>query len=367
MSEMAGMKAQVAKQALVRFLADSQLVPGDKLPSQNELRLKLKVGTTTIASAINSLAEDGVLEIRDKVGVFVKDIGLDGHSGRNIAILVNISNSIYVHILVSQLQKELQAQNCHNIVFSCPGDKDSKKLKNYPGLLRNIRQNHISGMLITCVLLDNEYEYLDSTGIKYVSTINLPHGRNNCYYDSASFLKAAFKSIVEQGAKRPAVISRGYELCTSSSSAFSRLLKQLNPELDPDKYRLLTHSFSHSRQIVEELLRQSDDERPDALIFNGDVVFQGISGWLYRLQADKQKKYLPKSAVVLNKQNPVMPALEDLTVFELDIYELAAKSVNVLLEAVRNDSKITSHKVHAKRVSLEKYFENSIAPEIIED
>jgi DNA-binding LacI/PurR family transcriptional regulator len=364
---MAGTKTEMVKQALVRYIADSRMCPGTKLPSQNELRQKLKVGSATVTSAINALAEDNVLEIRDKVGAFIKDTGLDGHTGRNVAILINISNSIYNHIMVSRLQKDLQDENCHNIIFSCPGDKDSKSLKNFPGLLRNLKQKHISALLITCKLLDSEYTFLDRVGIRYVSTIDLPVRRGNCHIDYARYINESFSCLTEQGALRPAIVSRGYEINPLFAGLFSERLTKLQPELDYRDFYIMTHSFTDSKRAVEELLQRKSDERPDALIFTGDVAMQGISVWLHRLQSGVKDKYLPMSTAILNKQNPIMPVLEDLTIFELDIYEQAKVAVEVLLNGIRKKSKISSHMIPARKVSMEEYLANSIAPETIEE
>lgn len=229
---MAGMKTEMVKQALVRFIADSRMRPGDKLPSQNNLRLKLNVGSATISTAINALAEDNVLEIRDKVGAFIKKTGLDGHTGRNIAILVNVANSIYNHIMVSQLQKYLQNENCHNIVLSCPADKDSKKLKNYPGLFRNLRQKNISGIIVTCELLDSEFEFLDRENMKFISMLKAPKPYSSCYIDFAKYVDDAFKYLLAKGARRPAIISRGYKVNPVITEPYINHLRELDSKLD---------------------------------------------------------------------------------------------------------------------------------------
>ena len=66
-------KTERAKQLLVRYIRDRQLKNGDKLPPQNELRRIFRYGAATICSAVNALRDDGVLEVRDKVGVFVNN------------------------------------------------------------------------------------------------------------------------------------------------------------------------------------------------------------------------------------------------------------------------------------------------------
>ena len=68
---MAGVKTGLVKQALVRYIRERELRRGDRLPPQGTLRKSLGFGTATIAAAIHELKEDQVLEVRDKIGVFV--------------------------------------------------------------------------------------------------------------------------------------------------------------------------------------------------------------------------------------------------------------------------------------------------------
>lgn len=364
---MAGMKAEMVKQALVRYIADSRLRPGDKLPSQTDLRLSLNVGSATISTAINALAEDNVLEIRDKVGAFIKKTGLDGHTGRNIAILINVANSTYNHILVNQLQQYLQNNNCHNYVFTCPADKDSKKLKNYPGLFRHLRQNNISGIIITCMLLDTEYAFLDREKIEFVSMLKANAPYSSCFIDFSRYIDDAFKYLAPMNISRPAVAARSYQENILISKPFIKHLKKINPGLDYRDYYLKTYSFDDSRSIVEELLSRPADKRPDALIFTGDVAMQSIVAWLVRLQKGIKDKYLPIAVALLNKQNPMMPILENIGIFELDICEQTKVAVESLLTGIRTQRPVKSHAITAKLVSLEEYCENSIAPDDIED
>ena len=362
---MAGVKTEMIKQAIVRHIADNRLKRGDRLPSQNDFRHNFKVGATTIGSALKELADDNVLEMRDKVGVFVKEGGLDGHTGRTVAILVNISNSIYTHIMVSRLQEYLQGENCRNLVFTCPGDKCSQRLKNYPGLLRSIRQQEITGMLITCEIFEEEYRFLDQTGIEYLSTLINRNGFNSCPIDGERFINEALAYLVARGARRPAVFSLGVDPQGVFPKSFIQAFSRHCPSVDYRQLYFTGSGFEHSRLIVEKLLAQAPAERPDAFIFTGDLIMQGISVWLYRLQEGMTDKYLPPAAAMLNKQNPIFPLFNDLAIFELDINEQARIAVNALMEGIRNDSPILSLPFAARLVTQEKYFENSMIPETV--
>ena len=101
-------KTEQAKSLLVRYIRDQQMKRGDRLPPQDFLRKTFKFGTATISAAINELKDDGVLEVRDKVGVFVIDPNADGHAGRTIGITMrHAENSLYYSCILTALQMRL--------------------------------------------------------------------------------------------------------------------------------------------------------------------------------------------------------------------------------------------------------------------
>ena len=71
MNECGGSKTQELKRLLQKYILEKHLRYGDKLPSQQELRSRLGISGTTVIRAINALASEGMLEIRNKQGVFL--------------------------------------------------------------------------------------------------------------------------------------------------------------------------------------------------------------------------------------------------------------------------------------------------------
>jgi DNA-binding FadR family transcriptional regulator len=58
---------------LVNLILDSGLRPGDKLPSERELMVRLGVGRSSLREAIRTLGALGVVEVRVGSGMFVSD------------------------------------------------------------------------------------------------------------------------------------------------------------------------------------------------------------------------------------------------------------------------------------------------------
>lgn len=78
MPEMAGLDegtplfAQVAER-LAAEIADGGLGEGERVPSTNELAAFYRINPATAAKGINVLADDGLLEKRRGIGMFVTD------------------------------------------------------------------------------------------------------------------------------------------------------------------------------------------------------------------------------------------------------------------------------------------------------
>ncbi len=77
-----GKKTEKARNALISLIRDRKLQPGDKLPNQKELIQCLGLSATTVIRAVNALKGSGYLDVRNKVGVFLRKAELDSLIGR---------------------------------------------------------------------------------------------------------------------------------------------------------------------------------------------------------------------------------------------------------------------------------------------
>ena len=93
-------KVEFARDAIVTWIHDRNLAPGDRLPPYSQLREELGLGSQTIAAAVGSLCEVDVLEVRDKVGIFVKNPEGGHLAGRTVAVAVRrLVGSSYLIII----------------------------------------------------------------------------------------------------------------------------------------------------------------------------------------------------------------------------------------------------------------------------
>jgi GntR family transcriptional regulator, transcriptional repressor for pyruvate dehydrogenase complex len=80
MQDLQRKKASTATEAaeqIQKIIIDTDLQPGDRLPSQSELAERLGAGTRSIREAIKILEARGMLETHQGKGVFVKNNSLD--------------------------------------------------------------------------------------------------------------------------------------------------------------------------------------------------------------------------------------------------------------------------------------------------
>jgi GntR family transcriptional repressor for pyruvate dehydrogenase complex len=57
------------------LIREGSLKPGDKLPAERDLAKKLEVGRSSLREAINSLALMGLVEVRQRKGIYVRSVG----------------------------------------------------------------------------------------------------------------------------------------------------------------------------------------------------------------------------------------------------------------------------------------------------
>ena len=114
-----GTKTGKARNALISLIRDRKLEPGDKLPNQKELVSMLGLSATTVMRAINSLKDYGYLDVRNKVGVFLRKAEWDSLAGRTIGLtsLYLEGNSPFYCYLILAIQSRLLSAGCKTVSF----------------------------------------------------------------------------------------------------------------------------------------------------------------------------------------------------------------------------------------------------------
>lgn len=79
---------QVMEQIRLQITA-GQLRPGDQLESVSSLSARLKVNPMTISKAFGYLVEEGVVERRKGVGIFVAEVDAEAAESRRLKVLTD--------------------------------------------------------------------------------------------------------------------------------------------------------------------------------------------------------------------------------------------------------------------------------------
>src|SRR5687767_6233700 len=65
-----------------------EIASGGKVPSTREIAKRLHISPTTALSLFKKLEDEGILELRERSGAFLKGIGLERHRNpRDVALL----------------------------------------------------------------------------------------------------------------------------------------------------------------------------------------------------------------------------------------------------------------------------------------
>ncbi len=328
-----GNQTELVKRSLVSYIYDAKLNPGSRLPPQAELRRRLGVGNATISRAIDELRRDGVLEVRDKVGVFLIDPAADGHMGRTVAVLaLRARDSVFIGMLTLFLQLELMRRGCRMNLYCLQTNerKTAGNLADYPDLRRNVESGDIQGVIHFDDLANDLEHFLSEHRLPTLKLggVNIPR-RSGVYFDFGDILRRAMARLWAEGVERPALLE---------SAALERFLA--------DDYRRLLGRFrdappsrvysgydqNDGRKLAREFAALPRDERPDGIVIVDDIVGGGFSSELALLLPPEE---LPLAAIMRNPQLNITFAFPRRLYYNIDIEEYAVISV----ERMMNDLK----------------------------
>ena len=324
---MAGVKTGLVKQALVRYIRERELRRGDRLPPQGTLRKSLGFGTATIAAAIHELKEDQVLEVRDKIGVFVVNPEADGHTGRVIGLAVNaLEVSAFRSCLSNLLLIQLAERGWQVRPFFCMNPDLSGKLDlaSFPGLRRTVERGGIEALISLGDFSDESMRYFQSKQLPTLFIGSLERSGERVYIDMESYMHEALAKLKERGCRRPAaLISKGLEPLRK------RFFTDLNgfPQTEHPEMLFLSGNFvPDGAEAARRLLAEVPELRPDGVVIFDDTLASSFTAELYRSGSG----YRPRLAILRNLQNPMDFATVDPVIFTVDLNELDAAAARLL-------------------------------------
>ncbi len=326
---MAGARTELAKQTMVRYIREGGLKSGDRLPAQEELRKELGFGSATIAAALHELRADRVLEVRDKIGVFVVNPDADGHAGREIGLAINaLEVSAFRSSLANLIQIRLAERGWRAIPFFCmaPTLTGKLELSAFPGLRRTIDQKGIEALVTLGDFSESSLKFFRAKKLPVVFVGSLETDSARVVIDMPGFLHSAMAELCRKGCRRPGIL----------------ISEALKPRLAPEfaaaggaPELLFTGNYvPDGAAAARQIQGLPETARPDGMVIFDDTLASSFVAELYRQRTEKR----PRLAILRNRQNPMDFADDNPLFFEVDLNELADMTAKLLQQEFNGDS-----------------------------
>ena len=322
-------KTERAKQLLIRYIRDRQLKNGAKLPPQNELRRVFHYGATTIGTAIKALRDDGVLEVRDKVGVFVIDPDAGGHAGRVVGVtMLHGENNFYYSCLLTSLQMHLVENGCTVRLFRSSRKENNGQIlfeiDDFPGLRRCVENEEIQGLIHLDDFSHAAIEFIREKKLPLVF-VGSPGGiaENGVFFDYEKIISEACAMLKRSRALRPALFCR---------ATIRREVEHVFHENFGDTGRILSYeTFSDEQRVIGEILAMPESERPDWLICLEDFFALALVCALARRLIPEK---MPGAFVMFDRAAQLRYPLSRIICCDNDLHRFAALGVELLMKAM---------------------------------
>ena len=320
-------RVERARNALITYIHDNGLVCGDRLPAYAQLRSEFGFGSQTIAAAVDSLCSLGVLEVRDKVGLFVADPHAGNLTGRTVAVVVrNLSGSAYAATLAGFIQKLLNEKNCRCLTFfqtTDPEESPFPGLAEFPGLEQAVFEHRCDGIISLCQFSQSSMELLERSGIPCCFTGDDDHEAMplGVVIEVKRFIQDAVKALTNAGC------SSIIQLCASKEQLTLR-----GNELPA----MVGSSYSGGAEIAARLLEMPPEKRPDGIISDDDTIVSGLLSGLFKGQFP-DVTYLPQIATIIHRELGEIYPSDKMILFEQEIEKYAQMSVSLLLDVLKGN------------------------------
>ena len=332
-------KAEQAKSLLVRYIRDQKMERGDRLPPQNFLRKTFQFGTATISAAINELKNDGVLEVRDKGGVFVIDPNADGHTGRTIGITMrHAENNLYYCCILTALQMQLVKESCLIRLFRCQKKTERTsiffQINDFPGLRRSIENQEIQGLIHLDDFTLSSLNFIRHKKLPLVFVGNLGGiAPNGVFYDQERTICEIGVRLQRENPQRPALVCQ--------PSLFKCVQNHFYEAFGNDKKIYKGSRVQEAEKIAEEILCMPDKKRHDWIIYMDDIMALAITS---KLAISLPPEKLPRAVIIRNLQFQMRYPVRNPIFFDNNLNEFATIGVSLLMNAMK-DGKLDAGKV----------------------
>jgi DNA-binding LacI/PurR family transcriptional regulator len=328
-----GLRTEQAKRMLVRYVWDLNLKTGDRVPSYQSLRSQLGLGDGTIARAVASLKEDGVLTTRNRTGTYVADPHAAGHYGRVVGLLAlrpgGKEVGPFYSFLLHDLQSYFHSHGCRSEIFyRKPTTKDAVGLDYFHGLERSITNGLLDALVLTANVDQQSWQQLEKIKMHPCFVGALTHTPRGVFIDMVGAMRSMVLNLIDRGCRRPGLIGGSGDLHDLIWPQFCDILKDVGGA-DPNRlFFTIRNGIEGGRQSAAQILACNTPDRPDGIAILDDVTAMAFTSCLAR----EKSEYSPRFAVMTNKQIPLEYPFKDITFFEFDTSELVKRTGKLTMQ-----------------------------------
>ena len=319
-------KVEFARDVIVTWIHDRGLKVGDRLPSYSQLRAEFGLGSQTIAAALGSLCEQGMLEVRDKVGIFVKN-PTGGHlAGRTVAVAVRrLVGSSYAALLAGFIQKLLSEYNCRCLTFYQVSDPElvpRPDLSEFPGLEQAAAEHRFDGIITLCPFSEVALRRLNNCGMKccFIGDDDhnvMPYG---VLIEARKFISMAKDELESRGCRRVVQFF--------ASPAQEELRRNLLPGE-------VGCSYDGGAAIARKFMSLPPANRPDGIVSDDDTIVSGFLAELISSQTDSPASYLPLIATIIHEEIGERYPSNRMLIYAQNMETYARMAVDLLLRLLQ--------------------------------
>ena len=319
-------KVEFARDAIVTWIHDRKLGIGDRLPPYSKLRAEFGLGSQTIAAAVGTLCELGVLEVRDKVGIFVKNPSGGHLAGRTVAVAVRrLAGSSYAAMLAGFIQKLLSERNCRCLTFYQVADSEPAPrpdLNEFPGLEQAAAEHRFDGLISLCPFSDQAFRRLGACGVQCCFIGDNDHNvaSYGVLIDVHDFIVTAARELAARG-------------CRRIVQFFA------DPEQEARRSRLLPgeigRSYDGGAAIARRFLALPETERPDGIVSDDDTIVSGFLAELTAAQPGAADPYLPLAATIVHEEIGERYPSRGVILYSQNVEEYARMAVDLLIRLLQ--------------------------------
>ena len=341
-----GRQTEKAKQGILRYIWDRKLREGDKIPSQTELCRHLQIGCATLDRAVKALVQDGVLEARRRVGVFVRNAKPEGLPGRSIGIVGLLLDAPHMFnwSLAYAVQDALQKNGCECTMFPFREEyRDTPEFSDFPGLEYAVSQKLVHGLIsISDFYAERLLPGLDEAGLKVCFCGPPSHVESGIFLDSVGFMIRGLDELREAGYRTPRILIGPGPLRHFSLPRLAEYLAGWPECTVPlDAMYLEGYGLESGRRLAQIFLQMPPERRPDSVVIGDDIIAQGFFSELVRKQG-RRIDYLPPAVCLRNRKAPIDFPCREVIDYEIDSRELAEGAVEQLLNRLRGAESVPS-------------------------